>query len=232
MTETKLGKSATTYQGWYFTEGRDVDEDGVRIRKHERLPKDVKLDMGGDYLFASKSALGALACALGPWLRRVELRGEMLIDKDRAFARERVTLAGPVDVSRELRIFACDCAERALPAFEAEHPGDDRPRRAIEVARRFADGDATMAEMQDAQAAAEAAAGDTGYAAGYAARGAAQYTAQYAARAAARAAAAGADAWTTEREWQESRLTELLSQALGLPGVDVDPESVGIEVGL
>jgi hypothetical protein len=217
MTETKPGpgRSATTYQGWYFTESRDVDENGVEIRKHERLPKDVKLGVYSSYLFASKSALDALAYAPGPWLRRVELRGKMLIDEDWACARERVTLAGPVDVSRELRIFACDCAERALPAFEAEHPDDDRPRRAIEVARRFADGDATMAEMQDAwdaawdaaQAAAVAAARDTGY-------------------------AAWGAAWTTEREWQESRLTELLSQALGLPGVDVAPEPADIEVGL
>jgi hypothetical protein len=251
MTETKpgTGRSATTYQGWYFTEGRDVDEDGVRIRKHERLPKDVKLDMDSSYLSASKSALDALSYAPGPWLRRVELRGEMLIDEDRAFARERVTLAGPVDVSRELRIFACDCGERVLPLFEAKHPGDDRPRRAIEVARRFADGDATMAEMQDAQYAAWAAwaswaawaawdaAGYAGYAAGNAAGEAAQYAAQSAARDtgyvswAARAAVLVA-VQTTEREWQESRLTELLSQVLGLPGVDVDPEPAGIEVGL
>jgi hypothetical protein len=38
------------------------------------------------------------------------------------------------------RIFACDCAERALPIFERERPDDKRPREAIATARRFATG--------------------------------------------------------------------------------------------
>ena len=45
--------------------------------------------------------------------------------------------------ARIASLFACDCAERVLHLFEAKHPGDDRLRRAIEVARRFANGNAT-----------------------------------------------------------------------------------------
>jgi len=37
----------------------------------------------------------------------------------------------------EARLFACDCAERVLPIYEAKHPNDIRPRYAIEVARLF-----------------------------------------------------------------------------------------------
>jgi hypothetical protein len=32
--------------------------------------------------------------------------------------------------------FACDCAERALPTYEEQHPDDSRPRDVIEMTRR------------------------------------------------------------------------------------------------
>jgi len=121
------------------------------------------------------------------------------------------------------RLFAADCAEQVLPLFEAAHPGDDRPRRCIEVARRFARGEASQQELDAAWDAAWAAAGV-----------AAQATAQYAAWAVARAvawdaawAAAGAAArhaaaldavWATARddtrEWQTERLMQYLVGAL------------------
>jgi len=65
-----------------------------------------------------------------------------------------------------LRLMACDFAEAALIYVPA---GEDRPRQAIEVARRFAAGDATREELS----AAWAAAGDAAWAARSAAGGAA-----------------------------------------------------------
>ena len=59
---------------------------------------------------------------------------------------------------KALRHFACDCAERVLPLFKEERPDDKRPRQAIEMARRFAEGFATMEELSAAGAAAGAAA--------------------------------------------------------------------------
>jgi hypothetical protein len=53
-----------------------------------------------------------------------------------------------------LRLMACDFAEAVLIYVPA---GEDRPRRAIECARRFAAGDATRAEMDAARDAACAA---------------------------------------------------------------------------
>ncbi len=106
---------------------------------------------------------------------------------------------------RTARLFAADWAEHVLPLFEAAHPDDDRPRRAIAVARRFADGAASAEELDAAGAAAWAAS-----------------TAVIAARgswAPARAAAAAAwpTAWDTawaardaERKWQTQHLLELL----------------------
>lgn len=50
------------------------------------------------------------------------------------------------------RLFACDCAEHVLPIFEANFPGDHRPRQAIETSRRFALGHATVSELSAASA--------------------------------------------------------------------------------
>jgi len=139
---------------------------------------------------------------------------------------------------QNLRLFACDCAERVLPIFEKEYPEDNRPRKAIETARLFANGEATQKEMDAAWAAARAAAWEATQkemdAAWAAARDAAWAAAWAAARAAAREAtqkemdaawaaardaawaaardarAAGAAAWDAEQKWQINKLSEYL----------------------
>ena len=118
---------------------------------------------------------------------------------------------------RIARVFAADCAERVLPIFERDRPTDKRPRMSVEVARRFAAGQATPEELAAARDGAWAAAWDGAWAAAWAA---ARDAAWAAARAAARAAAwdartaawaAGAAAGDAELKWQ----TELLIKILG-----------------
>ncbi len=92
---------------------------------------------------------------------------------------------------RTLRLFAADCAERVLPLFERQQPNDDRPRRAIETARRFANGEATRDEL------------------------AAAWAAAWAAARAAAGDAAGDAAWAAEREWQARHLAEMLGLTEG-----------------
>jgi len=58
-----------------------------------------------------------------------------------------------------LRLLACDFAEDVLPIFEKKYPNDDRPRKTIALARRFAVGKATREELAAAWAAARDAAG-------------------------------------------------------------------------
>jgi hypothetical protein len=41
---------------------------------------------------------------------------------------------------KEIRLFACDCAEMVLPIFEKYYPNDDRPRKAIQAGRDYANG--------------------------------------------------------------------------------------------
>ena len=47
---------------------------------------------------------------------------------------------------RVVAVWAADCAERVLGVFEAEAPGDGRPRDAIARTRAFARGESTVAE--------------------------------------------------------------------------------------
>ena len=72
---------------------------------------------------------------------------------------------------KEVRLFAADCAEAVLHVFESERPDDDRPRKAIEAARAYANGEISEGELAaardaawDARDAAWAAAWDAGWA--------------------------------------------------------------------
>jgi len=59
---------------------------------------------------------------------------------------------------RLLASWAADCAEHVLPLFVTEYPEDDRPRHAIETARAWSRGEATVGEAREAAFAAHAAA--------------------------------------------------------------------------
>jgi hypothetical protein len=76
-----------------------------------------------------------------------------------------------------LAIWAADCAQHVLYLFEEIQPNDDRPRRAIELARAWARGEVTMYESRTAAGHANAAARDL--------RGAARHAAYAAGQAAA-----------------------------------------------
>ena len=122
--------------------------------------------------------------------------------------------------------WAADCAEHVLHHFERARPGDDRPRRAIELARAWARGEVTMSEARAAAGHANAAARDLGGAARHAAHAAGQAAAvahvaahelgaaAYAIKAA-RAAAPdgqGEDAGRLECSWQRDQLPEAIRE--------------------
>lgn len=117
-----------------------------------------------------------------------------------------------------LALWAANCAEHVLPLFQAVRPDDDRPRRAIELARAWARGEVRMTESRTAAGHANAAARDLQGAARHAAYAAAQAAAvahvaahelgaaAYAIRAA--AVAGGESAGRRECQWQRDRLPE------------------------
>ena len=51
------------------------------------------------------------------------------------------------DAEKFSRLLACDYAERVLSIWEAQYPEDDRPRKAIEVSRKYAMGEATEEDL-------------------------------------------------------------------------------------
>jgi hypothetical protein len=127
---------------------------------------------------------------------------------------------------RRLAVWAADCAEHVLGHFERARAGDDRPRRAIELARAWARGEVTMTEARTAAGHAMGAARDlsgaarhAGYAAGQAAAvahvaahelGAAAYAIK-----AARAAAPKGEAESAGRlecRWQRDQLPEAIRE--------------------
>jgi len=96
---------------------------------------------------------------------------------------------------KEIRLFAADCAESVLHIYEKQYPNDDRPRKAIQAARDYANGVIGKDELAAARAAAWAAWDVARAAAGAAAWAAAAEAAGAAARTAAGSA-----------KWQEIQL--------------------------
>ncbi|MCL4396289.1 MAG: hypothetical protein M1482_16065 [Chloroflexi bacterium] len=123
-----------------------------------------------------------------------------------------------------LAIWAADCAQHVLRPFEEMQPNDDRPRRAIKLARAWARGEITMSQPRAAGGHAMAAARDLSGAARHAAYAAGQAAvaahvaahelgaAAYAIKAA-RAAAPegeGESAGRLECRWQRDQLPEAI----------------------
>jgi len=121
-----------------------------------------------------------------------------------------------------LALWAATCAEHVLPLFEQVRPDDERPRHAIERARAWTRGEATMTESRTAAGHANGAARDLAGAPRWAAYAAAQAAAvphvaahelgaaAYAIKAA-RAAATEPErdeAGRSERDWQRKQLPE------------------------
>ena len=120
-----------------------------------------------------------------------------------------------------LALWAATCAEHVLPLFERAAPGDERPRRAIELARAWTRGEVTMTQSRTAAGHAQGAARDlagaaraAAYAAGQA--GAVPHVAAHDLGAAAYAIRA-ARAAVTEPEREEAGRIECRWQRAQLP---------------
>jgi hypothetical protein len=171
-----------------------------------RTIKDIEPCARGYHVFERKDILQWFNATL----YECEIRGAAIDHGDKIVA-ESCRLIRPLPGCNEriLRLFACRVAEDVLPLYEAKYPDDDRPRKAIETARRYADGQATDGELDAAWDAAWAAARDAARAAAWvAAWAAARDAARAAARAAAQAAAQDA-AWAKYTGW----LWEMIEEA-------------------
>ena len=121
-----------------------------------------------------------------------------------------------------LAVWAADCAQHVLHHFERARPGDDRPRRAIELVRAWARGEISMTQARTAGGHANAAARDLRGAARHAAYAAGQagvvaHVAAHELGAAAYAVKA-ARAAAPEAERERAGQLECLWQRARLPG--------------
>jgi hypothetical protein len=98
------------------------------------------------------------------------------------------------DGRKRLVLCACECARRALPFFEKRRAGDDRVRKCLDTAERWARGEVTADELRDAKRAAHAAADAARAASAVSYAAHAAYAASYAAHAAYAASYVAADA--------------------------------------
>ena len=96
---------------------------------------------------------------LGPEVWVCEVDGEVIDAGDKTVVRRARIVGRTAWDERAARLFACDCAERALTRErDIGREPDKRSWNAIATARRFADGEATKDELAAARAAAWAAA--------------------------------------------------------------------------
>jgi len=130
------------------------------------------------------------------------------------------------DDRRVVAVWAADCAERTLPLFEAQAPGDTRPRDAIDGVRAFARGEMRIGPVRALSAQAHAAAREVGDPAAVAAAQAAGHAAgvahmashargvAYAAVAAGLAAPQDPAAAAGEAEWQRGHASATVREVL------------------
>jgi uncharacterized protein with ATP-grasp and redox domains len=131
--------------------------------------KETEINICNSGFHASQTPLQALGYVHGEILSEVEVRGKSIIQDDKeCWSEMRIVKAyhWTKEDSVELAIFS---AELVIDIFEKKYPKDDRPRKAIEAARKYleavkSEDKDSVARAADAAYAADAAA-DAAYAA-------------------------------------------------------------------
>ena len=182
-----------TYYKWLLPNRRTPVQNvkwPVRVKTWTKPEKLLVVCESGWHGVERKDILAHLPHVDGSELWEVEVRGNIVHGSDK-FSAESMRLVKKILVpdKKNLRLFACDVAQDVLWIYEKRYPGDTRVAECIEVARRFAMGQATEEEMTAAYAAAASyanaayaayGAGDAASYAAYAAANAASYAAAYA----------------------------------------------------
>ena len=228
---------------WTQRRNPSHDRDGGSMQLFKVLTKDLKSCNGGKGTWGvgrwrPKIKGELVPCRAGyhlcrgedllGWLNETiceaEYDGEIIESGDKVVVRRaRITRILDTWNEKTARLFACDCAERALKRVNNPDP---RSVEAVKVARRFANGEATWEELVDARLVARTAAwNDTRDDARSSARATTWDAAWDAARAAAldaTRAAGGSAVWdiarasaghaarAAESRWQTKRLLEYL----------------------
>jgi hypothetical protein len=145
----------------------------------------------------------------------VEYTGEIREDETKCVVRNaRLLRKMETWNDKAAQLFAADCAEHVLPIYEKEYPDDDRPRKAVQATRDYANGKITSEELY-AVVSVVMYASHAPHVAWCAARSAecvaesVKYAAEYASHAESEAYAVCALRYA-ERKWQTEKLMEYL----------------------
>jgi hypothetical protein len=178
-----------------------------KVGEERTVPEPELISLCAYGYHSAPSWRDALQYAPGPVACIVEVSDPIDKDDTKQVSATRELLAAK-DVSKELRLFACDCAERALKRErKAGREPDERSSNAIIVARRYASGKATLTELNAAASATYRA--NSGASAAYSAASAA-YSAASATYSANSAASAAYSDNSAEIKWQRKRLARYL----------------------
>ena len=146
--------------GWHFVkdDGRTGKGDiKVIVGAKLVLPKGVKPKLCYTGFHASLRLIDALRYAPGDKVCYVELSGEIIEGDDKVVASERKVI-WMADAKLAIKIFAIQIAERALiRERKAGRVRDERLRLGLKTAKKFLLGKASLLELENAGAAANAA---------------------------------------------------------------------------
>ncbi len=133
------------YSGYDFTKYLPHDDKpGKWMRKIEN----PVLCESGYHCFAPEYILEWLEAQLF----EVEIKGRCVHGDDKTVAQQmRFIRKADTWNDKTARLFACYCARDTLPIFEKKYPNDNRTRVAIETAEWFANGNATIEELNAAR---------------------------------------------------------------------------------
>ncbi len=188
------------------------DEKPWEIGESRTIAKPSKIMLGAYGYHSSPTLWDALSSAPGPVACLVEISQPIESDRTKSVSAKR-KLIKAVNIDRELRLFACDCAERVLYIYGRGYPDNKCPHEAIEVSRRFADGKATLAELNAARyTARETSAAGTATAEAWKAVRAVQEAAASAATWAAAGTASPAEARSAETKWQREHFEQMFEK--------------------
>ena len=205
---------------WHFLpENGRTRYNGLEVNPGAEIVHKGQIELCRSGLHASIKLDDALSYAPGPILCRVVCGGIVKRGDDKLVCTRR-TVLWMFDASRVLRLWACWCIRNTKLSDGRtvwDLLTDERSRKAVEVAEKFAVGEATRKELSAARAAARAAAWAAARAAARAATWDAAWNAAWAAAWNAARAAAGAAArdaaWAAARQRHTQYLIETLDAA-------------------
>ena len=190
----------------FLHKGLKSENGGTKWEKGVWKHQDGELKLCGNGFHCSIEPYDAFSYVQGELLAKVEVKGKHLSDDNKeCWSDMRVvkTYKWTKKDSLKLAIFS---AELVLPNFEKEYPDDDRPRKAIEAAKKvlFHDTEKNRSSARSAWSSAGSSAWSAG-SAWSAARsaGSAAWSAAWSAGSAARSAARSA--WSAWSAWSSAR---------------------------